>query len=94
MREAGKSAETRLDFDFGIFHFYQWVDTKLHETQWGKPEEPPTKGHVRLPKHTSVAEVLDLYDATSDMQRFMPVSLPDIDVAAVIEAAFGDEVLF
>lgn len=91
----GWSPEHKFAFDRMILAFGgRWVKGKLNETEWGAAEEPP-KGKVRVPKYRSMADVFAEYDETQAMTKFaQAVSLPDVDMTAVMEEAFGDEVLF
>jgi len=73
----------------------RWVKGKLNETTWGEPEDPPAKGKVRVAKYRTLADVFAEYDETVSATKFMPQALaPDVDMTAVLEDAFGDEVLF
>lgn len=94
--EAGWSAEDKFAFDRMILTFGgRWVAGKKAETVWGKPEEPPSKGQVRMPKYSTLSEVFAEYDETHAMTKFAPMSvIPESDITAVLEEAFGDEVLF
>lgn len=87
---------SRLDFDKGMLWYRRWVEGKRNETTWGASEEPPGKGQVRVPRYRTMEEIYAEYDDTWDRSKFAsPIDgAPDFDMDAVIEDAFGDDVLF
>lgn len=90
-RQAGWSEDDILDFDLGMLWFNQWIEAKRSETVDYTPDK---NAKPQRPRYTSMAEIFDEYDATMAADKFTGSALPMINVAAVIEAAFGDEVLF
>ncbi len=93
--DAGWSDEDKFAFDRMILAFGgRWVKRKLDETEWGAAEDAP-KGKVRVSKYRSMADVFAEYDETHAMTKFAPMAvISDVDMAAVFEDAYGDEVLF
>ena len=94
-REAGWSSEDRLAFDFGMVWFGQWVEARRSETvQVKRPKHDD--GMMSQPKYGSLADIFEQYDDTWAMTKFVPPpdAISEDDLAAVIEAAFGDEILF
>lgn len=73
--------------------FDQWVSRKQGETIEYTPDKD---AKPRKPKYESLAEIFEQYDDTRAMTKFswMNHSLPNVDMTAVIEEAFGDDVLF
>lgn len=94
--EAGWSAEDKFAFDRMILSFGgRWVASKRNETIWGYPDKPPADGQARMPKYGTLAEIFAEYDETSGVTKFRSIEdIAGIDIDAVMESAFGDEVLF
>ena len=89
--EDGWSASDRFQFDRMILTFKRWVANKKAETV---PYTPEKDAEPQKPKYQSMYEIWDEYDSTADISKFASLLIPDIDVDAVIEDAFGDDVLF
>lgn len=90
------TGESRNDFDRGMLWYRRYVEGKRNETMWGRSEDPPSKGMVRIPKYQTMEEIYAEYDDTWDLSKFAPSieETAEFNIDAVIEEAFGDDVLF
>lgn len=89
--EDGWSAHDRWQFDRMILAFERWVNNKKAETV---PYTPEKDAKPQRPKYQSIHEIWDEYDSTANITKFASLLIPDIDMEAVIEDAFGDDVQF
>ena len=87
------SVTSRLTFDRGMLWYKRWVESKKSETI---PYTPDKNAKSQKPKYGSMSEIFALYDDTWDLSKFATVAevISEAGMADVIEAAFGDDVLF
>lgn len=94
LKEAGWTAKARLDFNLGMLWYGDWVEAKKSEQVWVKHTDEH-KGMSPRPKYESMNQILAEYDDTMGMTKFAQQAvIPAIDMDAVIEAAYGDDIQF
>lgn len=94
LRESGWTGDEVLDFDLGMLWFGDWIEAKKGEQVWVKHSDEH-KGMSPKPKYETLGQVFELYDETRGMTKFAPQAVvPVFEIDAVIDDAFGDDILF
>lgn len=92
LRSQGFNDREVFSFDRGMLAFERWIEAKKAEVVYVTPED--RGGKVPSPRYETLGQIFAQYDVTPEGLGYQPTVAPQVDIEAVLEAAYGNDVMF